>query len=105
MLGILLKTRSGCTDLACFLENITSRACLLISGLNDIFHLCAHSDIFCRSLFNTSAEVLLLCTTENRKASSAKSFIVLCILEKGVNQEQTLVAHLLLQGTILKSDH
>ena len=71
-----LKTRSGCTDFACFLENITSWACLLTSRLNDIFHLCAHSDIFCRSLFNTSAKVLLLCTTENRAVSSAKSFTV-----------------------------
>ena len=74
--GILLKTRSGCTDLACFLENITSWTCLLISGLNDIFQLCVHSDIFWRSLFNTSAEVLLLCTTENREVSSAKRFTV-----------------------------
>ena len=41
-----------------------------------IFHLCAHSDIFCRSLFNTSAEVVLSCTTENREISSAKSFTV-----------------------------
>ena len=30
----------------------------------------------CRSLFNTTAEVLLLCTTENREVSSAKSFTV-----------------------------
>ena len=65
--GILLKAGSWCTDLTCFLENITSWACLLTSGLNDIFHLCAHSDIFCRSLFNTSAEVLLICTAENRE--------------------------------------
>ena len=73
---LLLKTRSGCTDLACYLENITSWAFLLISRLNGIFHLCDHWDIFCRSLFNTSAEVLLLCTTENREVSSAKSFTV-----------------------------
>ena len=72
---VLLKTRPGCTDLACFLENMTSRACLLTSGLNDIFHLCEHWDIFCRSLFSNSAEVLLLCTTENREVSSAKSWI------------------------------
>ena len=53
--------------MAYFLKNITSWASLLTSGLNDTFHLCAHSDNFCRSLFNTPAEVLLSCTTENRK--------------------------------------
>ena len=37
-----------------------------------MFHLCSHSGILYRSLFNTSAEVLLLCTTEY----SAKSFTV-----------------------------
>ena len=31
---VLLKTRSGCTDLTCFLENTTSWACFLTSGLN-----------------------------------------------------------------------
>ena len=59
-----------------FLENITSWASLLTSGLNDIFCFCADSDIFCRSLSNTSAEVLLLCTIENREVSLAKSFTV-----------------------------
>ena len=49
---------------------------MLTSGLNDILYLCANSDIFYRSLFNTSAEVLLLCTTENREVSSVKSFTV-----------------------------
>ena len=60
-----------------------------------------------------SAEVLLLCTTGNREVLSAESFTVdsmfsdkhLCILEKGVDQEETLGAHLLLQATILKFDH
>ena len=54
---------------------------MLTSGLNDIFHLFAHSDIFFRSLFSTSAEVSLLLTIENREVenkevSSAKSFTV-----------------------------
>ena len=40
------------------------------------FLLRAHSGICCRSLFNTSAEVLLSCTTDNREVSSAKSFTV-----------------------------
>ena len=56
--------------------------------------------------------MLLLCTTENREASSAESLIPdsmfsdkSCTLEKRVDQEQILVAHLLFQATILKSDH
>ena len=47
---------------------------MVTSGLNDIFHLCAYSDIFYRSPFNTSVEVLLLYTTESGEVSSAKSF-------------------------------
>ena len=83
------------------------------SGLNDIFHLCVHLDIFCRSLFNTSAEVLLSCTTENREVLSTKNFTVysmsfdksLIYIRKRVHQEYTLVVALILQATILKSGH
>ena len=56
--------------------------------------------------------MLLLCTTENRETSSAESLIPdsmfsdkSCTLEKRLDQEQILVAHLLFQATILKSDH
>ena len=73
--GVLIKTGSVYNDLACLLENINYQACLLTSGLNDIFHLSVHSDIFCRSLFNTSAGVLLSCTTKNQELS-AKSFTI-----------------------------
>ena len=74
--GVLLKSIFGWDDLVIFLENTTSWACLLRSGLKDIFHLKAHSDIFCRSLFSSFAEMLLSFTTENSDVSSAKSFTV-----------------------------
>ena len=64
----------GWDDLFNFLEDLTSWAYLFKSRLNDNFHLQAHSYIFNRSLFNSFAEILLLCTIENREASFAESF-------------------------------
>ena len=63
-------------DFVIFLENIASLSCLLWSGLNDIFRWYAHSDIFCKSLFNSFAEVLGSWTMENNDVSSANSFTV-----------------------------
>ena len=74
--GALLKNIFGWDDLFNFLEDITSWACLFKSGLNYIFHLSAHSDIFCISLFSSYTEMLLLRTTENKEKTSANSFTV-----------------------------
>ena len=74
--GALLKTIFGWDGFFNFLENITSWACLFKKGLNEIFYLSAHSDIFGRSLFNSFVEILLSFTTERREVSSAKSFTV-----------------------------
>ena len=62
--GASLKKIFGWDDWFNFLENISFRTCLFKSGLNNIFHLQANSDIFCRSLFSSFAEMLLSCKTE-----------------------------------------
>ena len=56
-----------------FLEKITSWTCLVMSGLNNIFNLCAHSEILLRSLFNIFAERVESCTVENKEVSSANN--------------------------------
>ena len=56
-----------------FLENKTSCAIFVGSGLKDIFHCCAHLFIFSRSLFRFAVISLTISTTENRDVSSAKS--------------------------------
>ena len=56
-----------------FFEKITSFACLVGSGLNDIFELKTQSRIFTKSLFSLEAETLALFTTEKRGVSSANS--------------------------------
>ena len=56
--GISLKKTCGWDDLIIFLEKITSWACQFKSGLSDIFHWCAHSAIFYKSLFNSYAVAL-----------------------------------------------
>ena len=48
----IIKKIFGKDDLFSFPEHITSWACFE-SGLQDIFHLWAYSDIFCRSLFSS----------------------------------------------------
>ena len=66
----------GWDDLVIFLEKITSWACLFKSGLNDIFHWCAHSAIFCKSLFNPYAVVLASWIMEKSDVSSANNLTV-----------------------------
>ena len=44
-----------------------------MSGLNNIFHLKAHSDIFLRSSFNKFADSDKLYTVENNEVSSANN--------------------------------
>ena len=52
-----------------FFEKTTSFACLVRSGLNDIFQLKALSRIFTKSLFGLNAEILALFTTEKGEVS------------------------------------
>ena len=54
-------------------EKITSLACLVMSGLNNIFHLKAHSNIFLRSSFNKFLDSDKLHTVENNEVSSANN--------------------------------
>ena len=42
-----------------------------MSGLNNIFHLCAHSEIVLRSSFNIFEGRVGSCTVENKEVSSA----------------------------------
>ena len=65
-----------------FFEKITSFACLVGYGLNDIFQMKAQSRIFTKSLFSLEAEIVALHTTENREASSANS-LTLVVKPKG----------------------
>ena len=56
----------------CVLERIYC-ACLVRSGLNDIFHWYFRSCIFNRSLLSDKAEVFTQFTMLNKEVSSAKS--------------------------------
>ena len=58
--GSLLNEICGWNDLIIFLEKKTSWACLFKSGLNEIFHWCAHSAIFCKSLLNFLIIIFLI---------------------------------------------
>ena len=44
-----------------------------MSGLNNIFHLCAHSEILLRLSFNIFAERVGSCTVENKEVLSANN--------------------------------
>ena len=52
-----------------FFGKVNSSACLVGSGLNDIFQLKVQSRIFIKSLFSVEAETLALFTTEKRENS------------------------------------
>ena len=52
----LLRNKEGWVPRIFFLQKIISFACLVGSGLNDIFHLKALSRIFTKSLFSLEAE-------------------------------------------------
>ena len=54
-----------------FLESKTFCAIFVGSGLNDIFHCCAHLFIFSRSLFRFVVVSLTFSTTENKDVSTA----------------------------------
>ena len=72
----LLKNKEGWAPGIIFFEKITSFACVVESGLNDIFQLKAQSRIFTKSLFSLKAETLALFTTKKREVSSANSLIL-----------------------------
>ena len=67
----LLKNKEGWVPGTTFFEKITSSACLVGYGLNDIFQLKAQSRIFTKSLFSLETETLALFTTEKKVVSSA----------------------------------
>ena len=71
--GTLLTKRVGWRNFLIFLQNITSCACLLKSGLKIVFHWKAQLDIAFRSWLKVAALVWILFTTEKRDVSSAKS--------------------------------
>ena len=52
----LLKNKEGWAPGIIFFEKITSFACVVESGLNDIFQLKAQSHIFTKSLFSLEVE-------------------------------------------------
>ena len=60
-----------------FLENITSRACLVGSGLKTIFHCSAHTQIFLKSWFSTFAVSKGSQISENKEVPSANSSTLL----------------------------
>ena len=75
----VLLNNSWWIGLDCFHEKTSSCACLFLSGLKDIFHLYAHSEINCiysKSLFISLAEILGSFTRKKREVSSAKSLTV-----------------------------
>ena len=72
----LLKNKEGWEDEYqefFFFEKITSFACLVGSGLKDMFQLKVKSRIFTKLLFSSEAETLAVFTTKKRKVSSANS--------------------------------
>ena len=58
---------------AFFLEKIISCACLVRSGLNEIFHWYSQSCFFNRSLLSVEGEAFTQFTMLNKEVSSAKS--------------------------------
>ena len=71
--NVLLKLNDGWFGLLSFLEKITSRACLLGSGLKLIFYWNAYLFIFFRSSFKFFAGKVISWTTKNREVLSANS--------------------------------
>ena len=57
-------------------EKTTSWACLVTSGLNDIFHWYAQLEILIKSSFSCNDDRLISWTTEKIEVSSAKSLAV-----------------------------
>ena len=74
--GALLKMIFEWDGLFNFWENITSGACYSNQDWMTFSFYKPFQIFFCRSLFNSFAEILLSCTTENREVSSAKVFVV-----------------------------
>ena len=73
LISELLKKSGACEVEFSFLEKIISCACLVQSGLNDVFHWYALFCIFNRSLLSVEAEVFTQFTMLNKKVSSAKT--------------------------------
>ena len=63
-----------------FFERTTFFACLVGSGLNDIFQVKAPFSIFIKSLFRLEAETLASFTAEKREVSYAIGPLVLILL-------------------------
>ena len=66
-----MKKRGECVVVFFFLEKRFSCACLVRSGLNDIFHWYAQPCIFDRSLLSVEPEVFTQFTMLNKEVSSA----------------------------------
>ena len=76
LVWLLLSIKGGCRAIFNFRLNITSCACLLMSGLNLIFHCNAQSWTFSRSSFNCFVDAFTLKTTENSEISIVTGFAV-----------------------------
>ena len=72
-LMLLFKSKGGRVAFFNFLLNIISWAYLQRFGLKVIFQSKTNHWFFFRSLFNSIADVFILCTAENREVSSANS--------------------------------
>ena len=68
----------SCSNMAFWLlwEKTTSWACLVTSGLNDIFHWYAWLEILIKSSFSCKDDRLVSWTTEKIEVTSAKSSVV-----------------------------
>ena len=70
---MLLKNNGGWLIFFIVWLKMTSRTCLLISGLKFIFHWKAKSLILAQSLFSLFADVFMWCVMENKYMSSENS--------------------------------
>ena len=73
LISELLKKSGGFVVVFFFLEKKISCACLVRSGLNDVFHWCAQSCTFSRSLLSVEAEVFTQFAILNKEVSSAQN--------------------------------
>ena len=70
------NVKGGWKTFFSFLEKMTSRACLLGSGLKLIFHWKAHCFILERSILSSKVLITESWIMEKREASSAKSLVL-----------------------------
>ena len=88
LISELLKKIGGCVIAFFSLEKIISCACLVRSGLNDIFHWYAQSCFFNRSLLSVEAEVYTVYNAKSglRILSSAHTLYLVTIKKHLVNK-------------------